>query len=258
MSPASTPPAETLRIVWWNIRAGGGRRIEAIFQQLQRWRPDVVGLCEFRATPPSRWLADALAGSGFRHQRTTADPALPARNALLLASRWPLRRIWSLPGPSEPARWLLVRVAAPLPIHLGAMHVPNRVTGRKSDFLRSVRVLAGEWRRGPALLVGDTNSGRIGLDEENPAFDALEDGWMRAMDEDGWPDAFRHLHGDRRAYTWYSPNGNNGFRLDQAFVNRDLLPRLLAVRYEWGATPAPNPRRDALSDHAALIVDLLL
>ena len=63
--------------------------------------------------------------------------------------------------------------------------------------------------------------------------------------------------GLERAYTWYSPNGGNGFRIDQAFANRALQPRLRSAWHEWGAVlRGRRPRRDALSDHAALLVDL--
>jgi len=70
-----------------------------------------------------------------------------------------------------------------------------------------------------------------------------------------WADAFRLLRGEERAYTWYSPNGGNGFRIDQAFVNRAPRPRLSAARHEWGRAPGRRGRRDALSDHAALLLD---
>ena len=44
-------------------------------------------------------------------------------------------------------------------------------------------------------------------------------------------------------------------RLDQAFVNRAMIHRLQAVRYEWGRPLDAEARRDSLSDHAALILD---
>jgi hypothetical protein len=50
-----------MRIVFWNIRAGGGVRVGRIAAQLGRWAPDAVALCEFRATPPSLELARSLA-----------------------------------------------------------------------------------------------------------------------------------------------------------------------------------------------------
>ena len=135
------------------------------------------------------------------------------------------------------------------------MHAPNRVTGRKYPYLDAVRALTENWRGRPALLAGDTNSGRIGIDEESPAFNRREDAWIASLEAAGWADAFRQKHGDRPAYSWYSPNAGNGFRLDQAFVNATLMSRVRDVRYVWGRS-AHDDRRDALSDHAALIVDL--
>ncbi|MCH8009705.1 MAG: endonuclease/exonuclease/phosphatase family protein [Chloroflexi bacterium] len=244
-----------MRVVCWNIRAGGGRRIEQIAGQLKRWRPDVVALSEFRATLPSQRLASLLRDFGLVHQRSTADPARTTANCLLLASRWPLRRV-RVPGKEpEAGRWLIARVDAPRPLTIGTLHVPNMVSGRKYPFLEAVLRISERWSSGPALFAGDTNSGRRGIDEESPAFTEREEQWIAAMTEAGWPDAFRLLHPRARAYTWYSPNAGNGFRLDQAFVNQQLLPRLREVRYVWG-TAADAERRDALSDHAAMIVEL--
>ena len=104
------------------------------------------------------------------------------------------------------------------------------------------------------MLLGDTNSGRPGLDEETRVFGPREDAWLSGLEQSGWLDAFRLLRGTARAYTWYSPNGGNGFRLDQAFVNDQLRHRLRDVRYDWGR-PVGRPSR-RLSDHAALLVDL--
>ena len=244
-----------MRIVAWNIRAGGGVRVPAIARQLGRWAPDVVALSEFRATPPSGLLRATLAEGGLVHQLTTVDPRRPALNGLLLASRWPLRRLRLGAAPLDPVRWLVATVAAPRPLTLGALHVPNRVTGLKYPFLDAVLTCARGWRRGPALFVGDTNSGRRGLDEQVPGFNVREEGWIDALAGCGWADAFRHLRPDARAYTWYSPNGRNGFRIDQAFVNAALLAHLKSAAYVWGGARGRR-RRDAMSDHAALLVDL--
>jgi exonuclease III len=244
-----------MRIVAWNIRAGGGRRVGRIARQLARWTPDVVALSEFRATAPSGVLAGTLARHGLIHQLTTADPRSPGRNALLVAARWPLRPVRLAAAPRDRSRWLVTVVSAPVPLVLGAMHVPNRVSGRKYPFLDAVLACARRWRRGPALFVGDTNSGRRTIDEEVPAFNAREEGWIDALAGCGWHDAFRHLRAEARAYTWYSPNGRNGFRIDQAFVNGALLAQLEDAAYVWGGA-SRRGRRDAVSDHAALLVDL--
>ena len=244
-----------MRIVFWNIRAGGGVRVGRIATQLARWTPDAVALCEFRASPPSLELARSLAALGLANQCTTADAADPHANRLFIATRFPMRRLRLRLGPGDPGRLLLLAsVEAPDPLILGAMHVPNRVTGRKDLFYAAVLTVLDRWRRGPTVLLGDTNSGRPGLDEETPVFGPREDAWLSGLEQSGWHDAFRLLRGMARAYTWYSPNGGNGFRPDQAFVNHELRPRLRDVRYDWGR-PVGRPGR-RLSDHAALLVDL--
>jgi len=247
---------EPLRIISWNIRAGGGRRVDLIAAQIERWGADAVALSEFRATPPSNVLKRRLDEQGLTYQLSTVAGCVPISNRVLIASRWPLTVIRLPTAPVAPGRWCAAQVGAPRPFAIGAMHVPNRVSGHKDPFHAAVLNLARSWRRGPALLVGDTNSGRIGVDEEVPCFDKREDGWLAALEEAAWHDGFRHLHGDRREYTWYSPNGRNGFRLDQAFINRRLLSRLVDTRYEWALCADGRERRDTVSDHAALIVDL--
>ena len=242
-----------MRVVAWNIRAGGGRRAESIAGQLQRWDPDVAVLSEFRGTSASQYIAASLAEGGLSHQRHTCVAEQPPRNALLVASRWPLRRLRSRHEPQDRERWLRVRVLARRRFDVLAVHVPNRVTRRKFPFLQELAETLASWRGPPALLVGDTNTGRIGLDEESTAFNAREERWMLHLEALGWRDAFRMLYPTRREFTWYSPNANNGFRLDQAFLHPDLGCRLSAVAHVWGQ--GDSQRRDALSDHAALIVD---
>ena len=246
-----------MRIVGWNIRAGGGQRVGMIAEQLDAWAPDIVALCEFRATPPSQCLADALAARGLAFQEVAIDPHLPSRNGLLVASRWPLRRIKVAAAPAEPCRWLMVSIDAPQPFTLGAMHIPLMTSGRKESYLSSVERLVRGWRRGPALLIGDTNSGRPEIDEESSVFGPRYTAWFDQFDKRGWADAYRHLHGDTRVYTWYSPNRGNGFRLDQAFVNRHLVPHLRHAGYVWGQPPdaIAGTNRTLLSDHAALLLD---
>lgn len=249
-----------LRIVAWNIRAGGGVRVEGIAAQLARWAPDIVALSEFRGTDPSRRLARMLREFGWTHQRATAaDGHSNARreNALLIASRWPLRLVRLRHEPGEPRRWLAVHVTVPTtrggPLTLGALHSPIGVTGRKAPFLDAMLMLARCWRGGPALMIGDTNTGRPQIDEESAVFSERHAKWMESLHA-VWPDAHRLRHGDdARAFTWYSPNAGNGFRLDEAFLHPSLAARLGDVRHAWGGDGAE--RRDALSDHAALILD---
>ena len=246
-----------MRIVYWNIRAGGGRRAKAIGDQLEAWRPDVIALSEFRATPASQTLAARLATTGWPYQIQTTDRRKPARNALLMASRWPLRRRRIAGMPVLRDRWLIARVDAPMPLTAGLMHAPNFTSPHlKYPMLEAVADIVARWRHGPAIIGGDTNSGLRELDEENPLGPSFhrEYAFIERMGAH-WADAFRHLHGERREYTWYS-HRDNGFRLDHVFLNPQLTDKLTACRHDWGTNPAEPDRREGLSDHAAVIVDL--
>src|SRR2546426_10177089 len=202
-----------MRIVAWNIRAGGGERVARISRYLGRWTRAGVVLAEFRATPPSLEPARALASQGLSPQCTSASRRAPSANALLVAARWPVTPLRLRGQPREPGRWLLASVNAPRPLLLGAMHVPNRVTGRKYLFLDSVLACARRWRLGPALFLGDTNTGRRGLDEDTPGFSARQEGWIDSLAGCGWLDALRHLPAEARAYTWDCPDRRQGLRV---------------------------------------------
>ncbi len=244
-----------MRIVSWNIRAGGGKRREGIFAQLCQWRPDVIALSEFRGTPASQELAEKLADVGWEHQLQSTDAKKKAVNSLLIASKYPLEPIVLRFRPKQPRRWLLVRVGADVPFVLANMHIPNFNTGFKYPYFKSVlRVMKG-WRLGAAVFVGDTNSGKSYIDDATGVFWKREHLWMEAIEGLGWVDGFRHLQGEERVYTWYS-HRDNGFRLDQAFLNPEMRPALQAMRYEWGVSEKEPQRRDGLSDHAAIILDL--
>lgn len=240
------------RIIFWNIMHGGGKRADAIVRQLMAWQLDLIALGEFRATPASRYIADNLSTLGFNHQLTTATDQRHAQNGLLLASHTKLEAIplHGMPKPSH--RWLLANVQTQQPFHIGVMHIPNMHTKLKVPYHKSILRLAKNWKLGKGLLIGDTNSGLPDIDEESPAFTKPEAHFMNGLDKANWKDMFRVLHGDKREYTWYSPNGKNGFRLDQAFVNEALQDDVTSFQYSWGE--AGDHRQ--LSDHAAILLDL--
>lgn len=245
----------SVKIVSWNIRAGGGVRWLSIVDHLLAEQPDVIALSEFRGTSASASIADSLSIHGYRYQRTTVDRSSPALNSLLVASLHPLRRLHLSRAPDMPARWLAVNVYAARPLSVIAVHVPNRHTGHKYPFLKAVEEVTEAWRGLPAVVAGDTNSGRISIDEENSAFNQIEDRWIESLDNRGWRDAFRVLSPAGREYTWYSPNGKNGFRLDQMFVHPELVGSIEGFTHQWVGAAA-GVRRDVVSDHAALSLEL--
>ena len=243
-----------MKIVAWNIRAGGGTRVNDIFRQLVEWDADTILLSEFRGTAASQLLARMLAETGWSNQLSSIRAPHNKDNGLLIASRWP---VTPLPYRIRcaPIRWLACTVQADNPCFIGSMHIPNRVSGNKYKFQQGIIRFLKKLPVGPGVLIGDTNSGLRHIDEESAAFGVAEEKWIEQLSRLKWQDGYRHLHGQTRVYSWYSPNGNNGFRLDHAYLNPLTLHRLQSFSYQWGRV-RDCARRDILSDHAAVTLTL--
>src|SRR6267142_1857540 len=90
-----------MRIVAWNIRAGGGERIARISRYLQLWAPDAVVLSEFRAAPAAagrharaepgdrKEVPVPRLGAGVRQALAPGPRPLPRGHELRTA--WPRR-----------------------------------------------------------------------------------------------------------------------------------------------------------------------
>jgi exodeoxyribonuclease-3 len=227
------------RLLFWNVRHGGGARVPGLLAAIGAHRPDVVALGEFRNNSAGAALREGLAALGLVFQRSGRVAA--RTNTLLLASRVPLR---PLPG-GAPAggghRVLLNEVGG---IRLATAYLP--VLRDKLPFLERLVGLPARWRRGPALLVGDLNTGRHHVDEPGAIF--VGTAFLDRLEAQGWRDGFRRIHGAAREYTWYSHRGN-GYRLDHAYATPAMAGRLRDVRY------GHRERAAGLSDHAPMIVD---
>lgn len=240
-----------MRILFWNIMHGGGKRAGAIVNQILDWQPDIVALAEFRGTAPSRSIAGNLRDAGFIHQLSTVCADEPKWNALFLASRNELTRVRVEGAPMPDSYWLLAYASTEPTIHLGVVHAPWSIYLGRLEYYRALLKVATDWQLGPGILIGDTNTGLTGLDEETNNSMDYKDTFMNPIQDLGWRDMFRAFHPDLDAPTWFS-RPEFGYRLDQAFVNAELQPTVNACNYDWG----PVAERGKLSDHAALLLDI--
>lgn len=129
-----------MRILFWNIQAGGGSRVEGIVRQMMAWSPTIIALAEFRGTPASQSVAQELRNKGYLHQLSTVAPQTPTTNALLVASTLPLVPIACSHSGFAPCRWLLATVKGQIPFTLGVMHIPNMVTKRKAPYTGVLKI----------------------------------------------------------------------------------------------------------------------
>ncbi|MFG0305427.1 MAG: endonuclease/exonuclease/phosphatase family protein [Phycisphaerales bacterium JB040] len=244
-----------MRLLVWNILHGGGpRRTPGIVLAILDHRPDVVVLTEFRTTTGGQ-LAGVLHDHGLRHRLDSAPS--PGRNGILIASRWGLERDPLGDRTAMGAKCLAARIEG-VGVRLAAAHVPDArahdhpALQRKSRCWNDLLHLGERWRSEPALLAGDFNTGRPGIDEDGRdtrvgAFTSAA--LMGKLTGMGYADAYRSLHPRGQERSWYSQQGR-GFRLDHTLVSAPLAPRLRGVRY------SQVERETRLSDHAPMLVDL--
>ena len=197
-------------LTWWRCPSSGPRRRAASWRRRLPPRPD---------SPDQHCV-----GRAARSER------VPARLALAPDG---LRR----PGaPAEPGRWLLAGVETPRPMAVGLMHIPNRVSGR------STRSSMPCWRLRAAVGA----SPRCSWGTPTPAASASTRGpgiqrTRRRLDSGlaaaGWTERFATSAGAPRVHVVLAER-RNGFRIDQAFVNRALLHALVGAAHVWAAAPA--------------------
>lgn len=243
-----------MRLVSYNIRFGGGRRVAFIGAVLADLEPDVVLLQE--ATDPA--AVDRIArAAGLAHvyQRPGWSVA-----ALL---REPARaQAWHRPG--RPHGFLEVSPAGDPALRLVGLHLPAGLSARgEGARLRAVDTLLG-WTGGGAddetVLMGDLNAvarGDVPRVASMPFWLRMLlrfDGGIRTDVHDrlaaaGWVDAFRHLHPDAPGFTL--PAGEPQVRLDYALVPRAMVDRIVACG------PAQDvPLAARASDHLPLLTVL--
>jgi exodeoxyribonuclease-3 len=150
------------------------------------------------------------------------------------------------------------------------VHVPNAANGLvKIKTLQAIRlgVLAAE--PAPRVVCGDLNTPRRELPdgevisfardsrgrlrpERGREWDAAELGVVPGLQQIGYRDAYRTLHGygaPEPSWTWKRIAGHHGgWRIDHIFASPQLQPIACLYHHAW--------RDQELSDHSALEADL--
>ena len=243
-----------LRVVSYNIRFGGGRRIPLLAATVAALQPDLLLLQE--ATNP--FAIERLArDAGFGHVLQQ-----PGWSVAALARDAPVAHEWHRPPRGR--GFLEVEPAGAGGLRFLDVHLPaglslrgERARLRHVDAL--LEVLGGA--TGPATsLLGDLNSVAPG-DEPRVAampfwlrlllrFDGgIRTDVLRRLLDAGWVDAYRALHPRDAGFTL--PPGAPSIRLDYLLVPQPLLTRV--ARCEPAAS---LPLVERASDHLPLVVEL--
>ncbi len=239
-----------MRLLSWNILAGGGSRCGPILDVLRRYDPDIIALQE---TIPGRAvdLCHVLAGVGYAWRLSAPRAGLDRGQCVL--SRVPLLRVGG-PRPPQarinPRGWLEVEVVGH-GLRLAAVYGPPEGPAIPA-FWNATAGWLRRRRARPFVMLGDFNAGASLIDAEDYRFRSGEA--FAALTGIGLVDLWRRQHGAKREHTWFSrlrtPRAGRGFRIDHAFASPAIAERVTACRYDH------EVRERGWSDHSLLVLDL--
>lgn len=230
-----------MRLVTWNIRAGGGTRLANIAAAIAVHQADVLILTEYRSGEAGQRLRAVLREQGYLWLSPVEPPGIC--NGVLIATR---TRPGSLAHVTEhvPEPWRMLTLTINR-VRVFGIYMPNLKA--KIPYWEALIEASRPHSARHALAIGDFNTCRAFLDEPGatdrtaPFLDKILDAGFR----DVWRDRFP----EGREYSWYSHRGN-GFRVDHAFASKLLAKRIGAIRYSHAE------RAVGVSDHSALVLDI--
>lgn len=225
-------------ILSWNIRQGGGSRFVKIVKSVEKLAPEVVAFSEFRNNKVGIQLRTALLRMGYRYQ--VVSHAKNDVNSAILASKYPCSSsIFPKCDPTYDHNIVCGRLPA---FDIYSVYFPHKKKHRLFDFL-----IEDELSERPAIIVGDYNTGKNGIDQLGNSFWYTDE--LAALEKLGYVDAFRLIHGDVKEYSWFS-HQKNGYRYDHTYISESLSPFVADCVYlhEW--------REKGLSDHSPMLLTL--
>jgi len=227
-------------ITTWNIRHGGGSRLQQIIAVLNSYSSsDVLVITEYRPNKNGKAIRAFLEEKGYNHQFATVTEE--NKNGVLVASTLEFEAKTDDRLAEHSHR---VAIAQFEGFTLYGCYFPQQKEKQKVfDYLIEE---CGKSNR--SIITGDINTGLHYIDEKGKSFYCAE--VLYELNQI-MPDAYRHQHGERKEYSWFS-NAGNGFRIDHFMVSPALLGGVQSCEYDH------EPRESKASDHSAMSLELSL
>jgi exodeoxyribonuclease-3 len=253
-----------MRIATWNVN-GIRARLELLLRWLADRKPDVVGLQEIKiedAAFPHAELADAGYHALVHGQKSWNGVAVLTREPATATQI-------GLPGQAAAgARLLTAQIGS---LAFTTVYCPNGKHVEHADYAMKLAWFDALARhldaaQGAAIVCGDFNVVPAALDtwdeegHEGSIFHTEpERERFRALVATGFEDAFRRLHPDVQAFSWWDYRGGafhrkHGLRIDLILASAPALARIRAVEIDREYRKKQGELTP--SDHAPVFAEL--
>lgn len=263
-----------MKLISWNIRAGGGDRRTRQLEALKERGPDIVALQEI--TPDAAAIyRNGLADLGLMYVADSFDLLKDQvlwtgsrKYGVMLASRWPFKNKpqcnVSLPWP-ERTLWGTI-VSPGGEIEIITTHIPVGSHGYEVKIvtlegifnalvnMAGNRILCGdlntpkkEFSDGRVMTYGqaEDSDGQLITGQRWEAWDAGERNVLQGLAKYGMEDIYRKLNSYEAVdFSWYDNSGQKGYRIDHIIASSSLHFTACKYIHEW--------RDTGLSDHSAI------
>lgn len=230
-----------MKIISWNIRQGGAKRIKDIARECLEKLPDVLVFSEYRNNDAGEELKKILKDNGYHYLHNTNLEK--QKNTVLIATKIESRldeTFYKSLSEEERRRVLKISVGD---IFIYGVYFPQK-NEQKKIFEILLKEMSDLKENG--IFIGDFNAGKHFIDETNTFFSCQKE--FELLENDNFTDAWRYQYGEKKEYSWFSYKGN-GFRIDHAFVSKNLLTDSKCYYIH-------KVRKKKLSDHSMLILKL--
>ncbi len=227
-----------LKILSWNIQQGGGSRLKPILKFIYTQEAHILILSEYRNNKNGATIRAKLLEMGYYFQFVSLVGS--EVNSVLVASK--------IPGNSKlfvdrkQAHDHSIICADFAAFRCFGVYLPHKKKHNLFNILHEEMAYDK-----PSIIAGDFNTGINNVDQKGSSFWYTDE--LKRLENFGMYDAFRHLHGEVKTYSWYSHQGN-GYRYDHTYVHKDLLPVISECDYIHEA------REQKWSDHSPMILKL--
>lgn len=228
-----------IKILSWNIQAGGGSRIVQILRKIVESKSNIVTLNEFRNNKSGQQIRNGLLKAGYRYQAVTSSESND--NSVIIVSTIPFS-VQLHPGADQNYAGNIITAKFSAFDFMG-VYMPHKKKHKLFEYVRSV-ITESEV---PYIIAGDYNSGKNYIDQKGSSFWYTDQ--LVAMEKEGMCDAFRFVNGEVKEYSWYS-HQKNGYRYDHIYIDGLLKPIVKNCYYDhtW--------RIEKLSDHSPMFLEL--